>query len=145
MRGPRDPPYVQRPETNSDAEMSPSAISVHSDPWMQLFLFIVRSFLLIIEFFCLQLCLGAFSLTIGAFFPLQLELFYLQFKPCAYNQGRNKYTPPPWKPSFFKFFWVWGSLVSTLLSGPMVYTFSFVFPGKSYTPFFGGLCDLGVG
>ena len=45
-------------------------------------------------------------------------------------QGRKKYTPPPWKPSFFSFSRVWGSIVYTLFSGPMVYTLFPCFPRK---------------
>ena len=40
----------------------------------------------------------------------------------------KKDTPPPWRPSFF--FRVWGSMVYTLLSGPMVYTLFSCFPRK---------------
>ena len=61
------------------------------------------------------------------------------------SQGREKYTPPPWRPSFFSFsgseaLWcipffpdLWCTLVSL------------VSPGKWYTPLLFLLCDLGVG
>ena len=50
--------------------------------------------------------------------------------PYVSQQGRKKYTPPPWRPPFFLFFRVCGSMVHTLLSGPMVHTLFPCFPRK---------------
>ena len=44
----------------------------------------IKSFLLTVEFFCLQLCFGALLLTVRASL-LQMELLYLQLKLFAYS------------------------------------------------------------
>ena len=64
-----------------------------------------------------------------------------------FQQGRKKYTPPPWKPSFFSF---WGLRLYGVYGIPFFpdlwcIPFSLVFPGKWYTPWVFLLCDLGVG
>ena len=46
------------------------------------------------------------------------------------RQGRKKYTPPPWRPSFFPSPGLRLYGVYTLLAGPMVYTLFPCFPRK---------------
>ena len=79
------------------------------------------------------------SLSLPATRQICLQIFLRGIRPCPRDsfvtpplsvQGRKKYTPPPWKPSFFSFSGSEASMVYTLLSGPMVYTLFPCYPRK---------------
>ena len=55
--------------------------------------------------------------------------------PCSFKfQGRKKYTPPPWRPSFFSFSRSEALWCIPFFPDLWCIPFSLVFPGKWYTP-----------
>ena len=63
----------------------------------------------------------------------------------AAQEGRKKYRPPPWKPSFFSFSVCEASMVYTLLSGPMLCTVFLCFPRNGIHHSFFGSVTSGSG